>query len=72
MFGSKTAGGALEPLQLFNGNSFNKITWNTTGNNTVVASQLVLGTTPICQVSEQENKLLPVLRNIKFHLSIIY
>ena len=45
MFGSKTAGGALEPLQLFNGNSFNKITWNTTGNNTVVASQLVLGTT---------------------------
>ncbi len=45
MFGSKTAGGALQPLQLFNGNSFNKITWNTTGNNTVVASQLVLGTT---------------------------
>ncbi|HCD9236243.1 hypothetical protein HZQ82_01555 [Elizabethkingia anophelis] len=45
MFGSKTAGGALEPLQLFNGNSFNKITWNTSGNNTVVASQMVLGTT---------------------------
>ncbi|OPB89384.1 hypothetical protein [Elizabethkingia occulta] len=45
MFGSKTGGGALQPLQLFNGNSFNKITWNTTGSNTVVASQMVLGTT---------------------------
>ncbi|WP_407481417.1 hypothetical protein [Elizabethkingia meningoseptica] len=45
MFGSKTSGGPLQPLQLFNGNSFNKITWNTTGTNTVVASQMVLGTT---------------------------
>ena len=45
MFGSKTSGGPLQPLQLFNGNAFNKITWNTTGTNTVVASQLVLGTT---------------------------
>ena len=45
MFGSKTSGGPLQPLQLFNGNTFNKITWNTTGTNTVVASQMVLGKT---------------------------
>lgn len=41
IFGSKTSGGVLEPLELYNGNSFNKITWNTSGSNTVIASQQV-------------------------------
>ncbi|MCT3806525.1 hypothetical protein HZQ57_15245 [Elizabethkingia anophelis] len=41
IFGSKTSGGPLEPLELYNGNSFNKITWNTSGSNTVIASQQV-------------------------------
>lgn len=45
MFGSKSSGGILEPLELFNGNSFNIITWNTKSNNTVVATQSVIGTT---------------------------
>jgi uncharacterized repeat protein (TIGR01451 family) len=45
MYGSKTSGGPLFPLELFNGNSFNSITWNTTAPNTVVASQSVIGGT---------------------------
>lgn len=47
MQGSKTAGGPLFPLQLFNGNNFNNITWNRSGSNTVVLSQNVAGTTYI-------------------------
>ncbi|OPC00119.1 hypothetical protein BAS10_02840 [Elizabethkingia meningoseptica] len=45
MFGSKTSGGALEPLELYNGNTFNNIPWNTTGNNTVTATQSVINIT---------------------------
>lgn len=45
MFGSKSSGGPLFPLKLINGNTFNTITWNTTGNNTVIASQNVVGAT---------------------------
>lgn len=45
MFGSKTSGGALLPLELFNGNTFKKITWNTTKKNTVVTHQNVVGNT---------------------------
>ncbi|MCL1674706.1 hypothetical protein [Elizabethkingia meningoseptica] len=45
MFGSKTSGGALEPLELYNGNSFNNIPWNTKGNNTVTATQSVINIT---------------------------
>ena len=45
LFGSKTSGGPLFPLKLINGNSFNNITWNASGNNTVVASQNVVGAT---------------------------
>lgn len=45
MFGSKSSGGPLFPLKLINGNTFNTITWNTNGNNTVIASQNVVGAT---------------------------
>jgi hypothetical protein len=45
MFGSKTSGGPLFPLKLINGNSFNTVTWNPTGTNTVVATQNVVGAT---------------------------
>ena len=47
MYGSKTSGGPLFPLQLYNGNNFNTIIWNQTSANTVVVSQVVVGTTYI-------------------------
>ena len=47
MYGSKTSGGPLFPLQLYNGNNFNTIIWNQTSTNTVVVSQLVVGATYI-------------------------
>ncbi|MFC4685465.1 thrombospondin type 3 repeat-containing protein [Epilithonimonas pallida] len=47
MYGSKTSGGQLYPLQLYNGNTFNTITWNRTGSNSIVLSQLVVGPTYI-------------------------
>lgn len=47
MFGSKVSGGPLFPLELFNGNSFNNVTWNTTGTNTILITQNVVGTTNI-------------------------
>lgn len=47
MYGSKTGGGALFPLQLYNGNAFNNILWNQTGSNSVVLTQPVVGTTYI-------------------------
>ena len=47
MYGSKTSGGPLFPLQLYNGNNFNTIIWNQTSTNTVVVSQVVFGTTYI-------------------------
>ncbi|EHM7981374.1 hypothetical protein MC916_002793 [Elizabethkingia anophelis] len=45
LFGSKSSGGPLEPMELYNGSTFNKIKWNTTGSNTVTATQMVFGTT---------------------------
>ncbi|MVW90822.1 hypothetical protein FCL53_02415 [Elizabethkingia meningoseptica] len=45
MFGSKTGGGPLFPLELTNGVTFNKVKWNTTSPNTVKATQLVRGKT---------------------------
>lgn len=45
IFGSKTSGGALYPLELYNGNTLNTITWSTIGPNTVVATQNVVGVT---------------------------
>ena len=47
MYGSKSGGGALFPLQLYNGNAFNNIIWNQTGANTVQLSQPVVGATYI-------------------------
>ena len=47
MFGSKTSGGPLFPLELFNGNSFNTISWNSAGNNTVRISQAIYNATRI-------------------------
>jgi uncharacterized repeat protein (TIGR01451 family) len=45
LYGSKTSNGPLFPLELFNGNSLNTVNWNTTTNNTVVATELVVGAT---------------------------
>ncbi|RKF03099.1 putative repeat protein (TIGR01451 family), partial [Tenacibaculum lutimaris] len=45
MFGSKTSGGPLFPLELFGGNTFNIITWNNAGTNTIIGSQTVAGAT---------------------------
>ncbi|HAY3553031.1 TPA: hypothetical protein JRX79_003463, partial [Elizabethkingia meningoseptica] len=40
MYGAKQNRGPLYPLRLTNGNTFQKITWNTTSSNTVTATQL--------------------------------
>lgn len=45
MYGSKVSGGPLFPLELFNGNAFNTITWNTSSTNLVKITQNVVGTT---------------------------
>jgi hypothetical protein len=47
MYGSKAGNGELYSLELYNGNSFNTIPWNTSGTNTVILSQLVKGATYI-------------------------
>ncbi len=47
LFGSKTSGGPLFPLELFNGNSLNTITWNNGGTNTIIATQNVVNVTSI-------------------------
>ncbi|MCD9853125.1 thrombospondin type 3 repeat-containing protein [Epilithonimonas sp. JDS] len=47
IYGSKTGGGPLFPLQLYNGNVFNNITWNQSGPNSIVLTQLVVGPTYI-------------------------
>ncbi|MDV3951197.1 hypothetical protein CMT77_03110 [Elizabethkingia anophelis] len=45
MFGSKSSGGVLLPLEPYNNNWFNRVTWNRTGSNTVRATQRVDNTT---------------------------
>ncbi|WP_073551995.1 hypothetical protein [Elizabethkingia meningoseptica] len=45
MYGSKYSKGPLFPLELYNGNSFNKVSWNKTGPNLVVATQEKIGDT---------------------------
>ncbi|WP_407509764.1 hypothetical protein [Elizabethkingia anophelis] len=45
MFGSKSSGGVLQPLEPFNNNWFNRVSWRRTGSNTVRATQRVDGTT---------------------------
>ncbi|WP_310993596.1 DUF7507 domain-containing protein [Aequorivita marina] len=47
MFGSKVDNGPLYPLELFNGNSFNTVTWNPDSDNTVIFTQNVVGVTNI-------------------------
>lgn len=45
LYGSKSSGGVLYPLVLFNGNSFNNITWNTSGSNEIAVTQKITGPT---------------------------
>lgn len=47
LYGSKSSNGPLFPLELYGGNSLNTITWNKTGPNSIVLSQIVVGTTYI-------------------------
>lgn len=47
LWGSKSSGGSLFPLTLFDGNTINKIIWNPTANNAVKVSQFVIGDTNI-------------------------
>ncbi|OPC06131.1 hypothetical protein BAS09_00620 [Elizabethkingia ursingii] len=47
MYGSKSSQGRLYPLVLAPGNSFNTVTWNTTGINTIVSQVLGVGATLI-------------------------
>lgn len=44
-FGSKTSGGPLEEMELFNGVTLQSFTWNTSGTNTIVVDQAVTGPT---------------------------
>ncbi|KAA0127248.1 hypothetical protein FY557_13840 [Chryseobacterium sp. SN22] len=55
MFGSKSSGGPLLPLVLTNGNAFNTISWNTTGNNSVTVTQNVVGPTRISGYGSGKN-----------------
>ncbi|MCL1669064.1 fimbrillin family protein [Elizabethkingia ursingii] len=45
MMGKRATAGTLEPLELYNGALFNKITWNSTAINPVTVTQLVTGLT---------------------------
>lgn len=45
LFGSKVSGGPLFPLELYNGATFNTITWNVASANMVTATQVVVGPT---------------------------
>ncbi|MCX2681606.1 gliding motility-associated C-terminal domain-containing protein [Galbibacter sp. EGI 63066] len=63
MFGSKTSGGSLEPLELFNGNTFNTISWNSASSNTIVGSQSVVGTTYMTGYGSGKN-IIPCDPNI--------
>lgn len=45
IYGSKSSGGPLEELELYNGATFNVASWNTSGVNEVEVSQLVEGIT---------------------------
>ena len=47
IYGSKVANGPLFPLELFNGNAFNTVTWNTASTNIVTITQNVVDATNI-------------------------
>jgi len=63
MFGSKVSSSnpnyALEPLELFNGNTFNTITWNTDSNdplnNEIIVTQNVVGATKMVGYGSGQN-----------------
>ncbi|WP_333863329.1 hypothetical protein [Sphingobacterium sp.] len=57
LFGSKTSGGPLYELKLFNGNSFNTFPWSATQSNTVKVTQLVDGRTIIKGVGAGKKKI---------------
>ncbi|MDR2234728.1 MAG: DUF11 domain-containing protein [Chryseobacterium sp.] len=45
LLGSKTSGGPLFPMELYNGATFNTVTWNIASANIVTATQVVTGPT---------------------------
>lgn len=45
MYGSKSSGGDLMKLELFDGNTFNTVNWNQATNNTIEVTQTVVGLT---------------------------
>ncbi len=57
LFGSKTSGGPLYELKLFNGNSFNTFPWSATQSNVVKVTQLVDGRTIIKGVGAGKKKI---------------
>ena len=71
LFGSKSSGGALEPLELFNGNTLNTIKWNTTGTNTVTATQSVINITYMSGNGTGKQIVTCAHNNIKYKYSII-
>lgn len=59
MYGSKVSSDkpnyALEPLEPFNGNSFNTITWNEVEDNTIIVTQNVVGATKMIGYGSGQN-----------------
>ena len=45
IYGSRSSGGPLEELELYNGNYFNTVPWNADGGNGIYATQFVIGQT---------------------------
>lgn len=56
LFGSKSSGGPLFPLELFNGNVFNNILYNISAQNTFVLTQLLTGPTTVNGRSYGKNR----------------
>ncbi|MCX6319450.1 MAG: hypothetical protein NTW29_19390 [Bacteroidetes bacterium] len=73
MFGTKKlADPNFYPLELYNGNAFNTVSWNSTGTNTVIASQPICGPTTMngigvglkFQVCDPDSDLIPNDRDL--------
>ncbi|PKD20023.1 hypothetical protein APR41_15235 [Salegentibacter salinarum] len=56
LYASKASGGPLFPLVLTNGNIFNSIPWNTSGSNTITATQNVVGATTMTGYGSGKNQ----------------
>ncbi|MBI6121358.1 lectin-like domain-containing protein [Salegentibacter maritimus] len=56
LYASKVSGGPLFPLVLINDNEFNNIPWNSTGTNTIVGTQNVVGATTMTGYGSGKNK----------------